>query len=109
MAKSTKTKITKVLSVTTEALPFAATGGMGEVCSALPGALNKTKKVDARVIMPLYEEVAFNYKSKMTFVCNITVSLSWRNQYCGLFEMDHDGVKYYFIDNEYYFKRPNLY
>ncbi len=104
-----RTKPTKVLLVTTEALPFAFTGGMGEVCSALPRALNKTKKAEVRVIMPLYGDIVLNYKDKMTFVCNITVSLSWRNQYCGLFEMDYEGVKYYFIDNEYYFKRPNLY
>ncbi|MCH5162211.1 MAG: glycogen synthase [Clostridiales bacterium] len=106
---ATKTKPVKVLYVTTEAAPFAATGNMGEVCGALPLALNNTKKADARVIMPLYDDVAFNYKHKMTFVCNITVTLSWRNQYCGLFEMDHEGVKFYFVDNEYYFKRPKLY
>ncbi len=82
---------------------------MGEVCSSLPRALNKTKKTDARVIMPLYEDISFRYRDSMTFVCNITVSLAWRNQYCGLFRMETGGVVYYFVDNEYYFKRPNLY
>ena len=53
-----KAKINKVLFVTTEAVPFASTGGMGEVCSNLARALNKTKKTDARILMPLYEEVA---------------------------------------------------
>ncbi|MCH5165352.1 MAG: glycogen synthase [Clostridiales bacterium] len=104
-----KAKIHKVLFVTTEATPFASTGGMGEVCSSLPRALNKTMKADARVMLPLYEEVANRYKSEMTFVCNINVDLSWRNQYCGLFRMERDGVVYYFVDNEYYFKRPNIY
>ncbi len=104
-----KTKTTKVLFVTTEAVPFAATGGMGEVCSSLPRALNNAKKTEARVIMPLYEDIAYRFKSAMTFVCNITVGLSWRNQYCGLFKLEYDGVTYYFVDNEYYFKRPNIY
>ena len=104
-----KAKIHNVLFITTEADPFASTGGMGEVCSSLPRALNKTKKTDARVMMPLYEDVAYRFKDSMTFVCNITVGLAWRNQYCGLFRMEHDGVVYYFVDNEYYFKRGNLY
>ena len=104
-----KAKIQKVLFITSEAMPFAVTGGMGEVCSSLPRALNKTKKTDARVMLPLYEDVAYRYKSEMTFVCNITVSLSWRNQYCGLYRMEYEGVTYYFVDNEYYFKRPNIY
>lgn len=104
-----KAKINNVLFVTTEADPFASTGAMGEVCSSLPKALNKTKKTDARVIMPLYEDVAYRYKDSMTFVCNITVRLAWRNQYCGLFRMVKDNVVYYFVDNEYYFKRTDLY
>lgn len=104
-----KAKINKVLFVTTEAVPFASTGGMGEVCSNLARALNKTKKTDARILMPLYEEVAYQFKDQMTFVCNITVSLAWRNQYCGLFRMKYEGVEYYFVDNEYYFKRVNIY
>ncbi len=104
-----KTKMQKVLFVTTEAAPFASTGGMGEICSNLPRALNKTKKTEARVMLPLYEEVAYHFKDRMTFVCNITVGLAWRNQYCGLFRMEYDGVVYYFVDNEYYFKRVNIY
>ncbi len=104
-----KTKTINVLSVTTEAVPFAATGGMGEVCTSLPRALNRTKKTDARIMMPLYADIAYRYKSAMTFMCNINVRLSWRNQYCGLFRLEHEGVVYYFIDNEYYFKRPRLY
>lgn len=104
-----KAKIHNVLFVTTEADPFASTGGIGEICSSLPRALNKTKKTDARVMMPLYEDVACRYKHKMTFICNITVGLSWRNQYCGLYRMEYEGVIYYFVDNEYYFKRRTLY
>lgn len=105
----TKAKVHKVLFVTTEAEPFASTGVLGAVCSSLPRALNKAKKTDARVIMPLYQDVANRYRGDMTFVCNITVQLSWRNQYCGLFRMERDGIVFYFVDNEYYFKRSNLY
>ena len=101
--------MTNVLFVTTEAIPFASTGSMGDVCSALPRALIKTKKTDARVMLPLYKEVAEHYKDQMTFVCNITVQLGWRNQYCGLFRMEYDGVVFYFVDNEYYFKRSKIY
>ncbi|MCH5350562.1 MAG: glycogen synthase [Clostridiales bacterium] len=114
MPKSTqkaapKTKAPKVLFVTTEAVPFAATGGMGEVCTSLPRALVKTGKADARVMLPLYEDIAYRYKDQMTFITNINVALSWRTQYCGLYELKHDGVMYYFVDNEYYFKRSNIY
>lgn len=110
-AKATvvKSRPDKILFVTTEATPFASTGGIGEICSSLPKALNKTGKAEARVIMPLYEETAYRFKNRMTFVCNITVGLAWRNQYCGLFKLEHNGVVYYFVDNEYYFKRGNLY
>lgn len=104
-----KTKTTNVLFVVTECVPFTGMSSLGEVIGALPRSLNKTKKTDARVLMPLYDDVAQRFKSEMTFVCNITVGLSWRNQYCGLFRMERDGVVYYFVDNEYYFKRPDLY
>ena len=64
----------KVLFVTTEAAPFASTGGMGEICSNLPRALNKTKKTEARVMLPLYEEVAYHFKDRMTFVISSTTN-----------------------------------
>ena len=104
-----KTKAPKILFVTTEAVPFAATGGMGEVCASLPRALKKTGKADARVMLPLYEDIAYRYKEQMTFITNINVALSWRTQYCGLYELVCDGITYYFVDNEYYFKRSNIY
>lgn len=107
--KAVKTKKTKVLYVTSEAMPFASTGGMGEVCGALPKALNRSGGAEVRTILPLYEEVSARYKHEMTFVCNITVTLSWRNQYCGLFKLEKGADVYYFVDNEYYFKRSNLY
>lgn len=98
-----------VLFVSPEAFPFAGTGGLGEVAGSLPMELNKLGGVEARVIMPLYDEIPKEYREKLEFVTNITVGLSWRNQYCGLFKTEYNGVIYYFIDNEYYFKRGKIY
>ncbi len=125
----------KILMVTSEASPFAKTGGLADVAGALPYALNK-QGVEARVIMPKYE---FAGKSKKTrkdettgevyetgekktlydiffelnltpeHICYFYVDLSWRHQYCGIEQVVYRGVTYYFIDNEYYFKRDNCY
>lgn len=100
----------KILFVGAEALPFAATGGLGDVLGSLPAALKRTDAdTDVRVVMPLYQAVADKYKSDMTKVAEFTVSLSWRRQYCGVWSYDLKGITYYFIDNEYYFKRQSLY
>lgn len=100
----------KILFVGAEALPFAATGGLGDVLGSLPAALKRTDAdTDVRVVMPLYQAVADKYKADMTKVAEFTVSLSWRRQYCGVWSYDLNGITYYFIDNEYYFKRQSLY
>ncbi len=100
----------KILYVGSEALPFAATGGLGDVLGSLPAALKKRDPdTDVRVVIPMYRTVAEKYKDKMTRVAEFTVSLSWRRQYCGVWSYDLNGVTYYFIDNEYYFKRESLY
>lgn len=98
-----------ILFVASEAFPYAGTGGLGEVIGSLPKNLNKLGKYDARVIVPLYESVNAETRAKMRFMGNIYVPLAWRNQYCGLFKLEEDGVVYYFVDNEYYFKRNSLY
>jgi len=100
----------KILFVGAEAVPFAATGGLGDVLGSLPAALKRTEPdTDVRVVLPMYQTVAEKYKDKMTKVAEFTVSLSWRRQYCGVWSYDLNGVTYYFIDNEYYFKRVSLY
>ena len=100
----------KVLFVCSEAFPFAGTGGLGEVMGSLPHAINAKKAgFDARIILPLYESFPESERKNLQFICHINVPLAWRNQYCGLFKLDRNGTVYYFIDNEYYFKRPNLY
>ena len=104
-----KTKKPHVLMCSAEAWPFAGTGGLGEVIGSLPKSLNAAGEVEASVILPLYESVPGEYREKMQFITHITVPLAWRNQYCGLFRLVHDGVTFYFVDNEYYFKRGGLY
>ena len=98
----------KVLFATSEAYPFAMSGGLADVSGALPKALRK-RFVGSRVIMPLYSTIPEELREKMTYICNITVPVAWRRQYCGIFEAHMDGVIYYFIDNQYYFKRDGLY
>ena len=99
----------KILFVASEAAPFARTGGLGDVAGALPKAFNKLGH-DARVIIPYYkEEIKDSFKSGMRFLGSTYVDLSWRRQYVGVYEAVYDGVTYYFIDNEFYFKRRGLY
>ncbi len=114
MAKITKKEVTmqkkkSVLYIASEANPFAGTGGLADVIGSLPKALAKSRSYDVRVVIPLYKDFSSLYRDKLRFVGNFNVELSWRNQYCGLFEYKHEGVKFYFLDNEYYFKRDGLY
>ena len=98
----------KVLFASSEAYPFAMSGGLADVAGALPKALRK-RFVGCRVVLPLYASVSEELREKMTFVCSITVPVAWRRQYCGVFEAHLDGVIYYLIDNQYYFNRDGLY
>lgn len=99
----------KILYIAGEALPFASSGGLGDVIGSLPISLSEQKEDDIRVILPLYSQVTEKYRKKMKFLGSRTVQLSWRSQYCGIFEYKQKGVTYYFLDNEYYFKRARLY
>lgn len=98
----------KILFAASEATPFAQSGGLGEVAGALPKALAE-KGEDVRVVLPLYECVKPELRENMNFLCYFDVPVSWRNQYCGVFESKIGNVTYYLIDNEYYFKRSGLY
>lgn len=97
-----------VLFVTSEAVPFAKSGGLADVCGTLPQMIDK-KEADVRLIMPKYGCIPYEYVEKMRFIKWIEVPLGWRNQYCGIFELEHEGIKVYFIDNEFYFKSDKLY
>lgn len=99
----------KILFVTSEAMPFIRTGGLGDVAGALPKSFLKLGQ-DARVILPFYkDEIKSTYSDNFRFVGSTYVELGWRKQYCGVYEAVYDGITYYFVDNEYYFKRKGLY
>jgi len=98
----------KVWFASSEVAPFIKTGGLADVAGSLPKAL-KRLGVDIRVVLPKYGQIDQKYVSRMEFIGSCQVSLSWRQQYCGIFKYEYDGVEYYFIDNEYYFFREGLY
>jgi starch synthase len=98
----------KVLFAVSECGPFAKSGGLADVAGSLPKEL-KSLGTDIRVILPKYGTISEEYKMKMKKTGELTVPVGWRNQYCGIEELKEQGVTYYFIDNEYYFKRDNLY
>ncbi len=98
----------KILYASSEAYPFAMSGGLADVAGALPKALRR-RLIGCRVVMPLYSCISDEMRANMTFITSITVPVSWRRQYCGIFEAHVDGVIYYLIDNQYYFKRDGLY
>ena len=98
----------KILYATSEAVPFCKTGGLADVAGPLPPAL-AGQTAEVAVIMPLYSRVKEKFGDELNFVCYDFVDLAWRHCYCGLFSVEKDGVTWYFIDNEQYFARPNLY
>ncbi|MDR1132389.1 MAG: glycogen synthase [Oscillospiraceae bacterium] len=98
----------KVLYAASEAAPFVKTGGLADVAGSLPKALSG-EGADIRVILPLYASIAERWRLKMNFCFYTYIEVAWRRQYCGVFSLDHDGVIWYFIDNEYYFKRGSVY
>lgn len=98
----------KILMVSSEAVPFAKTGGLADVVGSLPSVLNSLG-CDVRVIMPQYKNIPDSLKDIIQHRVFIFIPVGWRNQYCGINEAEYNGVKYYFIDNEYYFGRDGLY
>ncbi|MBR2453551.1 MAG: glycogen synthase [Clostridia bacterium] len=101
----------KILFVGSEAAPFAATGGLGDVLGSLPKEIAAAggENVDVRVVLPLHAMVKDEYRAEMKTEAEFTVALAWRRLYCGIKSLKKDGVTWYFIDNEQYFKRTALY
>ncbi len=97
-----------ILLISSEAVPFAKSGGLGDVIGSLPQAL-RGEGVDARVMMPLYRNIKRDYRDQLEFLCSFEVGLAWRRQYCGIFKLEYDGVPFYFLDNEQYFDRDAYY
>lgn len=98
----------KILFVASEADPFIKTGGLGDVIGALPLSLKELGE-EVRVVIPNYRDINKDIKDKLKFVDNFTVKVGWRLQYCGILEYEYEGVTFYLLDNEYYFKRSGLY
>ncbi|MBQ4363987.1 MAG: glycogen/starch synthase, partial [Oscillospiraceae bacterium] len=97
-----------ILFTASEALPYAASGGLADVVGSLPKAIGRAGH-DCRIVLPLYKGIKPELKEKLKFLLNFTVDVGWRKQYCGVFEGEVNGVKYYLLDNEYYFARDGLY
>jgi len=100
----------KILYTASEVLPFSSSGGLADVMGSLPAALKRLyPDSDIRVVSPLYSSIKNVWRQKMKKECEFKVRLNWREQYCGVFSLEYNGITYYFIDNEYYFKRGSLY
>lgn len=98
----------KILFAASEVVPFAKTGGLADVAGSLPKALKKLG-ADIRVVMPKYKTIPQSFADKMENIGYMYVNMGWRRQYCGILKLKHEGVTFYFLDNEYYFKRDGLY
>ena len=98
----------KILYAASEAVPFCKTGGLADVAGSLPAAL-AAQGAEVAVVLPLYQKVKEKFGDQLYFECYDYVDLAWRHSYCGLFSMERDGVTWYFLDNEQYFRRPELY
>ena len=98
----------KILFTAAECAPFFKTGGLGDVAGALPKSMAK-KGNEVKVFLPFYTKMPEKYQSQLTDLFNFYVAVGWRNEYCGVKVLELDGVEYYFLDNKYYFDRPDLY
>ncbi|MCL2578835.1 MAG: glycogen synthase GlgA [Oscillospiraceae bacterium] len=97
-----------ILFASSEAVPFIKSGGLADVAGALTKAV-RNRGHACRVVLPLYDQIPDEMRAGMKFITYFNTPLAWRNQYCGIFEKTEKNVKYYFLDNEYYFKRGNIY
>jgi starch synthase len=100
----------KILYVTSEASPYAASGGLGDVMGALPKAISdEDDNIKAEVILPLYNSMKSSYRESLEKVIDISFMLSWRSTGAAIYKIESEKVIYYFVENEYYFHRNSLY
>ncbi|MCE4051246.1 MULTISPECIES: glycogen synthase GlgA [Bacillaceae] len=98
----------KVMFAVSECVPFIKSGGLADVAGSLPKELVK-QGTEVTIIMPKYRDIPEKLLKDLEKVMDFRVQVGWRNQYCGIEKLEQDGITFYFIDNEYYFKRPGLY
>ena len=98
-----------ILFASAECLPFCANGGVADMCFALSKYLSRNENLDVRVVLPYYTQIPEMYKSKFKLAGERTIELSWRQEYCGIYEFEKDNITYYFIDNKRYFDREKLF
>ena len=98
----------KVLYVASEAVPFIKTGGLADVVGSLPKCFPK-EYFDVRVVIPKYACMKQEFKDRLQYITNFYMDLNWRQQYVGIFEMEYEGIKFYFIDNEEHFSGDKPY
>lgn len=98
----------RTLFVAAECAPFFKTGGLGDVAGALPKALEE-KGTEIKVVLPYFTKIADQYKEQIQDLFSYEVNVGWRKQYCGVKYLSLKGIDYYFLDNLYYFDRPDLY
>jgi|GEM_PF-18715 len=98
----------KILFLSSEAAPFAKSGGLGDVIAALPKAL-KNRHIEARVVLPLYKTIKKQYGSALKQAADFKVQLSWRRRSCKVFSLNHAGIEYYFVEGDDYFDRDGFY
>lgn len=98
----------KILFATSECVPFVKTGGLADVCGALPKEILKAGE-DIRVILPLYKAIDQKWRDQMEHVLYFYVNLGWRRQYVGIQQLKYEGITFYFVDNEQYFGRDYIY
>ncbi len=98
----------KILFVASESVPFIKTGGLADVVGSLPKYFNK-EKYDVRVMLPKYMCMKQEWKEKLQYKTHFYMDLNWRSQYVGILELEHDGIIFYFVDNEYYFSGAKPY
>lgn len=97
-----------ILFVTSEVYPFIKTGGLGDVSYALPKELSK-QGCEIKIMCPLYKEIPEQFKKDMKCIAEFSVPVGWKNQPCKLFSVNHSGMTFYFLDNEFYFNRGGSY
>ncbi|MDR2780435.1 MAG: glycogen synthase, partial [Synergistaceae bacterium] len=98
----------EILFAASEARPFFVSDSDGVMTGGLPPALHQ-RGAAISVVLPLYGDLSADWREKLKYIASFTVPVGWRNQYCGLFKLLWRGVTWYFLDNEYYFKRSGLY